>query len=357
MMAFAGSGELSETEPANIRLSRSVLEAVRSSGDTVMASNVRLAPQQLDLTAVEDDRPRAVVCSPIESSEDAIQALYLEVSASEADQGILDFARAMARQIGFAKKAVLAANELTQRRLLDQQLAMARTIQLGLTPKLAEIPSIIDVSLHYEPAMWVGGDYCDIWQVQGRGIAFAVGDVSGKGLPAALTMANLHAALRTAVHFSSGPAEAMSYVNEHLIRHLPSDTFVTLILGMFDPDSGTLHYVNAGHILPVIMNRGTVAELGRPMNPPLGLAPVEYQGDSAVLVPGAGLIIVTDGITEACSPSGELFGVPGLLSAIRQDLSGQSQSIVQTIVGATSSFRGVHPQQDDATVLALFLQK
>ena len=356
VMAFAGSGEVSETEPANIRLSKSVLEAVRSSSDTVMASNVRLAPQQLDLTAVENDRPRAVVCSPIESSEDAVQALYLEVSASEADTGVLDFAKAMARQIAFTKKAVLAAEELTQRRLLDHQLAMARTIQLGLTPELAGIPSSIDVSLHYEPAMWVGGDYCDVWQVQGRGIAFAVGDVSGKGLPAALTMANLHAALRTAMHFSPGPSEAMSYVNEHLARHLPEGTFVTLILGMFDPDSGKLHYVNAGHILPVIMNRGDVAELGHPVNLPLGLATTGYKSDSAVLAPGAGIVIVTDGITDTCSPSGEVLGVRGLLSVLRQNSIGQSRGIVDAVVGAAGGFRGLHPQQDDATVLALFLR-
>jgi serine phosphatase RsbU (regulator of sigma subunit) len=356
-MAFSrGKNRAGQTQ-GGLRLSRRVIERVRSSGAAVLASNVRLCEEQLGLTVVGNEPLRAVCCAPIVAEDENVDALYLDVPPEEVDAGLLDFARALARQISFAKNSIHAAEESLRLRQLDEQIEMAKKIQTRLTPRLEGLPAGIDVALHYRPAMWVGGDYCDIWQKPEGKIAFAVGDVAGKGLPAAIAMANLHAALRMSVTFCTDLTEAVTFLNRHLSEYLPEGMFASLLLGVLDTSGGLLNYVNAGHLLPILIGPRDAKELGHPANPILGVSNGEFTQESVVLEAGSGIVVFTDGISEAQSPDGSMLGTEGVIKAVRSHLPGPSQEIVAAIVDAAEKLRAPLPQQDDITVLAMLRGK
>ena len=338
----------------NLHISRRVLEAVRESGQSVMAGDVGGAAPGVGLTVADDDAPRAVFCAPVSEPAETLDVLYLDVPAGRAAADTLEFVQAVARQVNFARKSLLYAEARAQREVLDHQLRTARQIQSRLTPTGLEAIAGADVAICYEPALWVGGDYCDVWPVADGRLALAVGDVAGKGLAAAMVMANLQAALRSTMLFCPDLSDAVGHVNELLRQNLPENMFVTLFVGLFDPSAACLEYVNAGHIVPRLIGPGgRVARLGRPKNLPLGVEAGSFEPDTEALAPGAALVVVTDGITEATSSGGELFGEKGLEEALAGGETASAEQIVADVVAAAAAFRGDLPQQDDVTVLAL----
>ena len=349
------AGSSSEPRVPNLHLSRRVLEAVRSKNQPVMAKSVHTADSFSTLTVEDEQTPRAVFCAPVSDGQNLVDVLYLDTPFDDGAVEVFDFVQAVARQVRLARRSLLLLDLKAEKRVLDHQLAMARSIQSRLTPaRMPDVPGV-DGAFHYEPAMWVGGDYCDVWLLPDGRLAFAVGDVSGKGLPAAMVMANLQAALRTATSFCDQPAEAVEHLNRHLCRHLPEDMFVTFFLGLFEPASGRLEYVNAGHLPPLLLQAGAPpVELPLPGNPVLGVLADPFTSEVQIIAPNAGLLVVTDGITEARSPAGEELGAEGLAKALRKLRVRSAKQIVAAAQKAAADTRGFLPQQDDITIFALF---
>ena len=193
-----------------------------------------------------------------------------------------------------------------------------------------------------------------MWQLDDVRLAFAVGDVSGKGLPAALVMANLQAALRITMAFCLEPSDIAAHIDRLLNRNLPERMFVTLFLGLFDPSCGRLEYVNAGHIPPLLVQAGgAVSPVGRPRHLPLGAGQGAFGTDRQTVERGSGLVIVTDGVTEARSHSDREFGVDALQRLLESTELASSEGLVRAINVALEGFRGALPQHDDVTVFAL----
>ncbi len=338
----------------NLYLSRRVLEAVRASGQPVLATSVHAGDGQLSLTLMGSHQPRAVLCAPLGEVSGPIDALYLDLPLPAAAPDLLEFMQAVARQVRMVRKNLQQLEAKAERRVLDYQLSLARQIQSRLTPRaVADIPGV-DFAIFYEPAMWVGGDYCDLWRLTDERVAFAVGDVCGKGLPAAMVMSNLHAALRVATLFCSGPALAMGHVNRHIGQHVPEGMFITLFLGVLDPRSGHVEYVNAGHIPPLLVGSDAgVTSLAQPANGVLGLWQESFTAEATTLVPGTGLLVVTDGITEAADGKGNMFGLTGVKAALESAPVQSAQQVVQRATQGAENFRGLRPRQDDMTALAL----
>lgn len=341
-------------KPVNFPVSQRVIGHVVESCQAVVASNLRWDTSQLDLTVFDRERPRAVVCAPIAVGDDWADLLYVDMPADQAGQDTAHFVRLVARQIGFVGRSLLQAEDAARGRLLDDQLATAQRLQAGLVPRDLDLSPALDIALVYKPALWVGGDYCDAWRLPDGRVAFALGDVSGKGLPAALAMTGLQAALRTALAFRPDPTEVMSHLGRHLKRHLPAEIFVTMVVGLLDPGTGRLEYVNAGHILPILIRPpASASALGEPRNMPLGIKEETPVSDNAVLEPGAALVLLTDGVTETASPEGELFGLSRVLELFKGRAFETSHDIVHTVVAQVDLFRRHLPRRDDMTVLAL----
>lgn len=236
-------------------------------------------------------------------------------------------------------------------------LAVASEIQSRFTPRsLAEIPGV-EIAFSYQPAVWVGGDYCDVWMLRNGRMALAVGDVAGKGLPAALVMVSLQAALRNTMAIYDSPADVLARVDEFLTGHLPEYMFVTLFLAVYNPADGRLLCANAGHPLPFIVSPGkSVAPLDMPVSVPLGLSGIDLGSvkiSDTKLERSDTLVIVSDGIADTRSPHGEMFGLDRLQRVLATTGGSSARETVQAVIGAVSKFRSTASQEDDVTLLAL----
>ena len=354
-VAFCSGGHTPERLPDNLALhvSKRVLEAVRSTGSAVMAGAATDDGERMELTVVDDRKPRAVLCAPIGPAGSELDVLYVDLPADRASEAQLDYVQAVARQANFAHKGLMLAEVKAERAIIDRQLEFARKIQGRLTPPAITQAEGVVTAVHYVPAMWVGGDYCDVWMLPDGRLTWAIGDVSGKGLPAALVMATLHGALRTGLSFSDDLAAAVTRLNEHLLSHTPEDLFVTLVVGLFDPSSGQLDYVNAGH-LPLVLAGpdGQTEMITEPGNPPIGIVEFPYVAGRCLVPPETMLLGVTDGITE-CMRGDEEFGMEGLCKLASERAGEPARSIVGLIADAAREFEESLSQRDDTTVLAI----
>ena len=338
----------------NLHLSRRTLEAVRSTGNAVMATSTRSAGADVFLTISDEHRPRAVICAPLSAVTDVVDLLYLDIPIDETTPETFEFVQALARQVTSVRRSLILMRAKAERGVLDQQLSLARDIQSKLIPSEVGPRFGVDMAVYYKPAMWVGGDYCDVWSLENEQIAFAVADVSGKGLPAAIIMSNLQATLRTTMAFCTDLSSVAQHVNRHLCKNLRDDMFVTFFLGLFDPSENRLAYVNAGHLPPLIMQPSEPAKpLDIATSPPLGIVESPVEKVVEIVPPGSTLVVVTDGITEACSPGGELFEMDRLAKLLTDSAFDSAGSLVQSVTQAVVDFRQTLPQQDDITVFAL----
>jgi len=337
----------------SVRLSRRVLEAVCTERTAVMAGGPNLASRQLMLTVQDPDRPHTVFCAPVGENEEGLDLLYLDLPTDQAIGDTFEFVQAVAAQVALARRNLLLAQARAEQRVLDHQLLMARDIQTRLTPKDLRLPGL-DIAVHYQPATWVGGDYCDLWSLGDGRVAFAVGDVCGKGLPAAMLMTNLHAALRNILEFCPRCDQALTHLNVFLHDHLPEGLFVTLFLGLLAPGDGLLEYANAGHPQPLLVGDRGPQPLGQADNLPLGTDRAwVFKSRSDQLKPGSGILAFTDGITESAAADGTLFGLEGLQQTLSELGRQRADTLVQGVTAAAEAFRQSLPQHDDVTVLAL----
>ena len=237
---------------------------------------------------------------------------------------------------------------------VEQELRMARRIQHALLPKdLPELESW-KIAYHYQPAREVGGDFYDFLRLDDGRLGLVIGDVSGKGMAAALVMANTQSVLR-AVARRAGvtPGQVLQEANELMYAYMPPNMFVTCFYGVLDPKSGRLLYANAGHNLPCERHDRQVDEL-RARGMPLGLMPgMHYEEEEAVLAAGDDLLFYSDGLVEAHDPKGEMFGSSRLQGLMKAHRSGDS-SLINFLLSELTRFTGKNwYQEDDITLVTL----
>lgn len=190
-------------------------------------------------------------------------------------------------------------SELVLKTEMQSDLAAARRIQDTLHPHAQVVVPGYDIDHSYTPYRVVGGDYFDVVELQDGRTLFAMADVAGKGMPAALLAANVQALVRSIAAGDPDPLTLATQINQHLNRYTPDDRFVTAILIVLDQQSGALTYVNAGHNAPLLTGTGAVTTLGA-SGVPLGLfADALYQAGTAMLEPGGALLLFTDGLPDS----------------------------------------------------------
>lgn len=264
------------------------------------------------------------------------------------------------RELAQAYQELKAAQEqLIEQGKLAHELEIARQIQAGLLPKqLPDIPAW-HVAAHWQPANAVGGDFYDFLEFPGGRFGLVIGDVSGKGVPAALVMATTRSVFRAAAERLVSPGAVLEQVNHLLCSDMPPKMFVTCLYALLDPATGVLDFANAGHNLPCLYSPDAVVEL-RATGMPLGLLPgMSYEQRQAHLSPAHALLMYSDGLTESHSPSREMFGVPRLHAFLAQPRSSRSErrprrSLIPALLDALAAFTGPDwDQEDDVTLLTL----
>jgi serine phosphatase RsbU (regulator of sigma subunit)/predicted ester cyclase len=244
-------------------------------------------------------------------------------------------------------------HELRERERIEQELLVARRIQQASLPK--EVPTLEgwQITPFYQPAREVGGDFYDFHLLFEGKLGFAVGDATGKGVPAALVMSTTCGMLRLAAQSYSSPGEMLQRVNEALFPNIPPNMFVTCFYAILDPNSGSLTYANAGHDLPYLHRDGEAEEL-RATGMPLGLMPeMEYEEKETILEAGDSAVLYSDGLVEAHAPEGEMFGFPRLRALIAEHAE-EEKPLGDFLLEELYSFVGeVWEQEDDITLLTL----
>lgn len=237
---------------------------------------------------------------------------------------------------------------------IQHEMRVAQLIQKTLLPK--ELPALPgwQVNAYYQAARQVGGDFYDFIYFDDGRLGFVIGDVTDKGVPAALLMATTRSVLRSVAQRVIAPGQVLERVNQILHEDIPPKMFITCLYAVLDPQSGQLQYANAGHDLPYHRSQnGYVREL-RATGMPLGLFPeMNYEEKETTLAPGDGILFYSDGIVEAHNSTREMYGFPRLMKLVGE-YNGDT-SLRDVILEDLAVFTGLDwEQEDDITMVTLY---
>ena len=242
-----------------------------------------------------------------------------------------------------------------ERNRLKSELEVANVIQHSLLPKItADYPgrSEVDISAFMEAAKEVGGDFYDVFFVGKDKLAFVIGDVSGKGVPAALFMANSKITLQNCIRDMPKLSEAIATANNALCAGNEADMFITLWVGVLDLTSGEMNFISAGHNPPVIVKNAHAAYLTEKSGLVLaGMEGVPYKEHTLTLQKGDMLYLYTDGVTEADNAAKELYGEERLLTCFDNAAQMSAAQVIQEVKQSVDTFVNGNTQFDDMTML------
>ncbi len=320
---------------------------------------VDVARLDLDSVALREMKEAGVVLVvPLVSQGELIGTLNLGSRLSEQEYSS-DDRRLLASLAAQAAPAVRVAQlvqeqaaELQARERYAEEMRVATLIQQQFLPR--ELPKLADwqVAAYYGPARAVGGDFYDFIELPDGRIGIVVGDVTDKGVPAALVMARTHSILRGDAPRLASPSKVLEHANDLLVAEMPEKMFVTCLYLVLDPRTGHVVFANAGHNLPYVRTAAGVVEF-RATGMPLGLLPgMEYEEREAVIEPGGNVLLYSDGIVEAHDPAGEMYGFPRLRADLASDLAGSK--LLDNLLDRLHAFTGKGwEQEDDITLVTI----
>jgi sigma-B regulation protein RsbU (phosphoserine phosphatase) len=332
-----------------IREKRSLL--VRDAmADSALAAHASIVQSQI----------RSMMAVPLQTDDRVIGLIYLDSSHlikefTKHDLSLLTVMANMAAvRIENARLAEIEQNEKLRAAELEQAAMIQRSILPSVFPPF---PDRTDFELHAAmvPAKEVGGDLFDFFLLDPHRLAIVLGDVSGKGAPAALFMAIVRTLLRAAAFHESSPGACLTYVNQALVDQQTSGMFCTLFYAILNTRTGAVEFCSAGHCPPYILSRdGKLCALRERCGPMLGLfGGFQYPTPAAELAPGEALVIYTDGVTEACNKEGTFFEDSRLEALLAANATQPAEQLVRRVHAAVEKFEAGVPRADDITVLAL----
>jgi serine phosphatase RsbU (regulator of sigma subunit)/anti-sigma regulatory factor (Ser/Thr protein kinase) len=320
---------------------------------------VDIGALQLDSPALEGLREAGIkLVVPLVSQGELIGLLNLGPRRSEQEYSA-DDRKLLNDLAGHAAPAVRVAQlvreqeaEVRQRERIEQELRVAQLIQQQFLPQeLPDLPGW-QVGAYYGPAREVGGDFYDFIRLPDDQVGIVVGDVTDKGVPAALVMATTHSILRAEAPRLIAPSAVLTRANELLVDEMPAHMFVTCLYAVLNPATGRLRYANAGHNVPYVSTEGGVTEL-RATGMPLGLLPgMEYEEKEATLAPGEIVLLHSDGLAEAHNTDREMFGFPRVAALTGEASDGEV--LIDRLLKELQEFTGPGlEQEDDITLVTL----
>jgi serine phosphatase RsbU (regulator of sigma subunit) len=254
------------------------------------------------------------------------------------------------RQLTKAYDELKAAQaQLIEKERMETELSLARRIQENSLPDELPQPEGWQVAVNWQPARTVSGDFYDVLCGPDDNLHLLIADVTGKGVPAAMVVATARTILHTFMAQNLSPGELLREANELLCDETPPGMFITCFYAVIEPRSGLIRFANAGHNLPYCLGQNGL----RPMNArgmPLGALPGSvYDGEQAVVEPGEGLLLYSDGLVEAHDPQGEMFGnarLEKLLTGLASD-----EGALDVLLNSLGEFTGDTPEQEDDITL------
>lgn len=324
---------------------RNVVSFVDAMGDDKLARAESIVSQKI----------RSAVCAPLLVGDAVLGVLYLDFQANRGAVTHEDV-RLIAQIARFAAvklETTRLREEAMAKAKLDEELRTAYTIQSRLLP--AELPAIDGYAFAgtNKPCRTVSGDYFDVVVRPDGKMYFIIADVSGKGITAALVMASVATAFNIFTRTDPSPADLVREMNATLAPRTAPTKFVTLVVGLLDPKTGSVEFANAGHVAPLVVSRTGVAQLTT-TDMVVGLfAQARYRNQNIALQPGDSLVLFTDGVTEAENEAEEQLGLAPVVKLVETLHGTRATQILEMIETRVQSFVGNAPAADDVTMLAL----
>jgi sigma-B regulation protein RsbU (phosphoserine phosphatase) len=303
---------------------------------------------------LRDNEIKAVIGLQFQSKKIALVGVGARANREEYTASDYNFLRSLGNLALLSVQKTYLLEERIEKERLEEELTIAKSIQQGLLPNPIPPCSRLDVAATNVSSFQVGGDYYDILETPDRHLLMAIGDVTGKGIPAALLMANLQAMLHVLLPIDITLSEATNRVNDIMYRNTPSDKFITFFWGIYNPHTSGFRYVNAGHNPPLWFKNGCeepdeLTEGGMILGAMPTMGP--YSEQTVTLSAGDLLVLYTDGVTEAQNPSRtQEYGERRLIDCIQKNRERPAREIMHAIVEDINEF-SQHHQFDDITLI------
>jgi serine phosphatase RsbU (regulator of sigma subunit) len=349
-------------ETNRARFSASIVHRVVTEGVGIFAQDLASDSRFAEAQSILSLGVRSLICVPLQTKGGkAIGVLQLDraVRGHEFTPDDLSLLTAIGLQVSVALENAQLHQELIARQRIENEVALAREIQLGYLPKDAPDLSRKNFELYAElhPANEISGDFYDYFRIGGDRLALAVADVCGKGIPAALFMGTVRALLRNLAEREEDPGILLRELNNAVAQQNPKCQFVTLSFCVFDPGSQKVEIASAGHPPPLIRRQdGNVETVAVQHGPLLGFMSQQecYPKLSCQLDKGDLLLLYTDGVTEAPASHGAMFGPERLSAALAEaPFPGQLSQWSESLRKAIETFTGSRSQEDDITLAML----
>ncbi|HLJ47875.1 MAG TPA: SpoIIE family protein phosphatase [Bryobacteraceae bacterium] len=338
-----------------LRMSGAVRDRVLTDRQSWLVRDARLDEALAGRMSIVEQQIRSMIAVPLQTEERVIGLIYLDSPffVREFTAEDLELLTVMAAIAAVRIERVRLAEVEQAERIMAKDLQQAAEIQRGLLPSEAPKVEGFDIAGFNLPCRTVGGDYYDfIPSADGR-IAILVADVAGKGMPAAMLMSNLQARAQVLFEDPTDLASLVVRLNRVLRANCPSNRFITFFVGVLEPATGELTYVNAGHNPPLLVRSDNSIETLPATGLILGILPAaQYEQKTCTLRPGELLVLFSDGVTEASKPTvDEEYGEDRLADAVKAMRGKPSKEIIDAIQAQVFSFLAGYPAADDITLI------
>lgn len=337
-----------------VTISRSVVNRSLSERVAVLSADAMSDQRFSAAMSVVNFQIRSMMCAPIIANDQNLGIIHLDTTRQDKQFTMddLDLLTGVANQVAFAIANARMHERLLKQQRIERDLQLARQVQESFLPQSLPEVEGYEFAATYKAALDVGGDFYDLIPLSGGRIGIVVGDVAGKGMPAALLMARMSSDARFYALNETNPGDVLRRVNDRLCAMNPEGSFVTMIYGVLNPATREFRFANAAHPPPVVRGKsGAPVEVSNCTNFPIGAVDdSEFQEESLVLKSGETLALYSDGVTEAMNAEKELFGSARLLTAAAQRSSGASQCMENILAAVHNHVSGAY-QSDDLTLL------
>ena len=352
-LPYSGNDEIGRIAQAvaTFRRNAQELAATRALRERVRRRQERLLRTKLQALAQATQQPLEL--GRVGSDEEQLRQLAQVMNALSGR--LIEQHQRLSGMVQELREALITKTRLAG---LEQELQIAAQVQLSILPRHPPQDARLQLHCHIIPAREVGGDFYDYFFISPNALGFVIADVSGKGVPAALFMTITRTLLKATAQFIAEPTQCVTQLNDLLAAENEQMMFVTLFYGVLHLDTGTLHYVNAGHNPPYLLRTdGSVQPLARTGGMAVAVSEgMAYRAASVQLQPGEQLFLFTDGVTEAFNPQGQEFGEARLQQALLQaqpHTRADPGALTAQVLAQVHAFENGAAQADDITCMAL----
>jgi serine phosphatase RsbU (regulator of sigma subunit) len=336
------------------RISSAVRDRVINEKSSVLVRDAQLDDAFKGRMSIVEQKVHTMMAAPLQTKERIIGLLYVDSPfiLREFTKDDLSLLTLMANVAAFRLELARLAEIEQAERIMKRDLAQAADIQGRMLPDKAPQITGADLAGYNAACRTVGGDYFDFFQYANGKVGLTLGDVSGKGMPASLMMAELHARVQVLAEEPGDLAHFMTRINKATCLKCPSNRFITFFFSVFDVETGDIAFANAGHNPPILVRASGAAEMVEGGGPVLGILPIApYSEMHTRLDHGDMLVLYSDGVTEATNPNYDEFGEDRFIDVLKATRTQPATEIVEAVTRALAEFAAGAPQADDITLV------